>query len=87
MYKTVIKINGMMCGMCEAHICDSVRRTLSVKKVSASHTKGICEFLSETPPNAAALKEAIDLTGYSVLDISTAPAEEKKGFFSRLFGK
>ena len=51
MYKTVIKIDGMMCGMCEAHICDCVRRTLPAKKVTASHGKGVCTFLSETPPH------------------------------------
>ncbi|PWL81678.1 MAG: ATPase P [Clostridia bacterium] len=87
MYKTVIKIDGMMCGMCEAHICDCVRRTLPAKKVTASHGKGVCTFLSETPPDAAALKEAIGKTGYTVQSIDTVPADEKEGFFARLFKK
>ena len=41
MFKTTIKIDGMMCGMCEAHISDVLRKTVQdAKKVSASHTKG-----------------------------------------------
>lgn len=47
MYKTVIKIDGMMCGMCESHICDHIRNNLDVKKVSASHNKGQAIILSD----------------------------------------
>lgn len=33
MFRTVVKIDGMMCGMCEAHINDAIRRNFNVKKV------------------------------------------------------
>ena len=40
MFKTTMKIEGMMCGMCEAHICDAIRKAVpSAKKVSASRSK------------------------------------------------
>ena len=40
MKKTTVRIDGMMCGMCEAHICDVIRKTFSdAKKVSASRGK------------------------------------------------
>ena len=40
MVRTVLKIDGMMCGMCEAHICDTIRKAVpSAKKVSASRSK------------------------------------------------
>ena len=26
MEKVTVKIDGMMCGMCEAHICDAIRK-------------------------------------------------------------
>ena len=32
MVKTILKIDGMMCGMCEAHINDCIRRAFDVKK-------------------------------------------------------
>ena len=40
MYKTTLKIDGMMCGMCESHINDTIRKAVPVKKVSSSHTRG-----------------------------------------------
>lgn len=40
MIQTTVKISGMACSMCEAHINDTIRRAFSVEKVSSSHTKG-----------------------------------------------
>ena len=28
MIKTTMKIEGMMCGMCEAHVCDAIRKAV-----------------------------------------------------------
>ena len=39
MYETKVKIDGMMCGMCESHINDTIRKAVPVKKVSSSHTR------------------------------------------------
>lgn len=84
MTQTTLKIDGMMCGMCEAHINDAIRREFNVKKVTSSHGKGICVILSETPPEETALRRVIDDTGYTLLDIRTEPYE-KKGGLSGLF--
>ena len=40
MIRTVVDIDGMMCGMCESHVNDAVRNNFKVKKVSSSHGKG-----------------------------------------------
>ena len=40
MTETKLKIDGMMCGMCESHINDAIRRAFNVKKVTSSHSKG-----------------------------------------------
>ena len=35
MIKTTLKIDGMMCGMCESHVNDAIRKAFpAVKKVS-----------------------------------------------------
>ena len=73
MFETVIKIDGMMCGMCEAHINDAVRHAFSVKKVSSSHTHGKTVILSEEKPNGELLKKVIADTGYEVVSIDTHP--------------
>ena len=82
MTKTIIKIDGMMCGMCEAHVNDAIRAAVKVKKVESSHSKGETEIISEEAPDEALLKEAIEKDGYKVLGISFQPYE-KKGIFSR----
>ena len=78
MIKTTLKIDGMMCGMCESHINDTIRQNFKIKKVTSSHSKGITEIISESAPDEAALKEAIGKTGYKVLEIKSEPYEKKK---------
>ena len=81
MYKTIVKIDGMMCGMCEAHVCDAIRKAVpAAKKVTASRSKKEASFLTEEAVNSDSLKAAIDATGYTCLDIESAPFE-KKGLF------
>ena len=40
MIKTTLKIDGMACSMCEAHINDCIRKNFKIKKVSSLHKKG-----------------------------------------------
>ena len=77
MYETDLKIDGMMCGMCEAHVNDAVRRAFPVKKVSSSHTKGKTEIISEAPLDEEKLKAAVSATGYTVTAVKTEPYEKK----------
>ena len=39
MVKTILDIDGMMCGMCESHMNDAIRNAFEVEKVTSSHTK------------------------------------------------
>ena len=79
MIQTTLKIDGMMCGMCESHINDAVRKDFPVKKVTASHSKGTCVILSEEPLDESKLRDTIDATGYTLLDIQSQPYEKKGG--------
>ena len=67
MYEIDLKIGGMMCGMCESHINDAVRKALPVKKVTSSHSKGQPVILSEEAISEDACRAAIEDTGYDVL--------------------
>ena len=84
MIKTTLKIDGMMCGMCESHINDTIRQNFKIKKVTSSHSKGATEIISEDLLDEAAVKEAVGKTGYKVLEIKAEPYEKKR--FS-LFGR
>lgn len=81
MIKTTLKIEGMMCGMCEAHINDAIRRAFRVRKVSSSHSKGETVILSDQPLDIEKLKATVDATGYTFVFASVGTAE-KKGLFS-----
>lgn len=83
MTETVVMIDGMVCGMCESHINDVVRKNFDVKKVSSSHSKGRCVILSEQPIDESALRSTINATGYEVKDVTSGPAPEKHGLFGR----
>ena len=82
MIQTTVKVDGMMCGMCEAHINDAVRRAFSVKKVASSHRKGETVILSEEAPDPQKMRQVIDATGYRALDIASTPCK-KTSLFSR----
>ena len=83
MIETILKVDGMACGMCESHINDTVRNRFPVQKVTSSHTKGETVIVSEQPVDVEALKAAIAETGYTVTGVQTRPYE-KKGAFSFL---
>ena len=85
MIKTTLAIDGMMCGMCESHINDTIRQNFKVKKVASSHSKGVTEIISESALDESALREAIGKTGYKVLQIKTDPYEKKKFSFPLSF--
>lgn len=79
-------IDGMMCGMCESHINDAIRREFKVKKVTSSHAKKQTVILTEKPLDEDKLRKVIDDTGYKVTSIETLE-EEKKGGILGLFKK
>lgn len=83
MIKTTVKISGMACGMCEAHVCDVIRRSFKVKKVTASHLKKEAVILTENALSDEEIKKALDPTGYRVLFVSSEKYV-KKGLFSFL---
>ena len=83
MIQTTVKVSGMACSMCEAHINDAVRSALNVKKVTSSQAKGETVILSEEPLDGEKLRATINATGYQAGDISSAPYE-KKGLLSFL---
>ena len=85
MLKITMEIDGMMCGMCESHINDAIRREFKVKKVTFSHTKRQTVILTEKPLDEDRLRKVIDETGYKVMSIETV--EEKRGGLLGLFKK
>lgn len=81
MNKVTLKIEGMACGMCEAHMNDVIRKTVpDAKKVSSSHKKGETVFLTEGEIDEGILEKAVSDTGYGLKGIVCEPYK-KKGLF------
>ena len=70
MVKTILKIEGMMCGMCESHINAAIRKHFDVKKVKSSHKKGQTVVVSYEKIDLKALKKVIDKTGYILISVN-----------------
>ena len=77
MIRTILQIDGMMCGHCEAHVNDTIRQAFPVKKVESSHTKKETVILSEEPLDEEKLRAVIAQTGYTLGEIRTEPYEKK----------
>lgn len=83
MYKTIAKVDGMRCGMCESHVNDVVRRNFDVKKVNASHAKGKVVIVSEQPVDEQKLRFVVGEQGY-VVGTVTSEEYKQKGLFGWL---
>lgn len=72
MYKNVVGIEGMACGMCEAHIAEAIRGAFpDAKKVKASRRKKNAVFLTEGPVEETAVRDVIDVAGYHFVDFAS----------------
>ena len=81
MVKITVGVEGMACGMCEAHINEAVRNAFPVKKVTSSHAKKQTVIIAEQEIAEQELKNAIAKAGYDAVSVSSEPYE-KKGLFS-----
>ena len=59
MVKIIVGVEGMACGMCEAHINEAVRNAFPVKKVTSSHTKKQTVIIAESSVDEEKLKDVI----------------------------
>ena len=83
MIRTTVQVSGMRCGMCEAHVCDVIRKAVpSAKKVKATRTRNEATFLSEDETDEKVLVKAIADMGYVAYGFTSEPY--KRRF---LFGK
>ena len=85
MIRITVRVEGMMCGMCEAHVNDAVRKALPVKKVTSHHKKKETVILAEEDIPDSRLEAVIRDSGYTFLGADRT--EEKTRGLKALFGK
>ena len=69
MTTTTIGIEGMMCGMCEAHVNEAIRRNFNVRRVKANRRRKSCVIVSAEPLDEARLRAVIAETGHTPLSV------------------
>ena len=84
MIKTTLKIDGMMCGMCEAHICDTIRKAFpDAKKVKASRKDGEATFLTDKQIDKDRIEKAITETGYTFISVTEEQYKKKMPLYKK----
>ena len=77
MNKYVLKINGMRCGMCEAHVENEIRKSINVKKVKASHIKSELIVITKLELEENDFRNVLDKTGYEIKSYKKEVAVKK----------
>ncbi len=72
--RITVSIDGMMCGMCELHVKDAIRKAFpDAKDVTASHESGKARFTltrtEELRHVVDSLHATIDPQGYKILEV------------------
>lgn len=83
MVKHTFKVEGLHCEKCEAKVVESIRKSLSVKNVTASHVNGETIVICKENVDVTEIKKIIVGLGHKILDTNTEEiVEEKKSIFS-----
>ena len=85
MVRITLGIEGMACGMCEAHINEAMRRAFRVKKVTSSHKKKQTIIIAEQDIPEQELKNVVAGAGYEVVSVDNEPYKKKGLLF--IFGR
>lgn len=80
MLQITVEVKGMVCGMCEAHVNEAIRKAFPVKKVSSSRSKGQTVILTQEDISETQLKAVITQSGYEPGQITKHP-NQKRGLF------
>ena len=85
MVELTLKIDGMMCPMCESHINDAIRCHFPVKKVRSSCKTGETVILAKEEPDLAVLKALLAGSGYPVISARLNPDYHRPSGLRALF--
>lgn len=77
MNKYVLGIDGMMCGMCEMHVEEAIKKAMKVKTAKASHIKNTLVVIAEENFVEEDFKKILDPTGYRILSFKKTEAIKK----------
>ena len=59
-----IKVNGMMCGHCEAHVKKALEAIDGIESAAASHEENLVTITHSKDVDEAVIKAAVEEAGY-----------------------
>lgn len=68
-YLYIVKVEGMRCGGCEAHVNDLIRKNFDVKKVKSSHIFKKTKIYTNEKLSEEDINRLIENDGYTVKGI------------------
>ena len=77
----VITVEGMMCGHCEAHVAEALRKVPGVEDAKADRNKKEARVECGADVADEVLLKAIADTGYDASNVREEAEPEKKGLF------
>jgi len=83
MVKVTLEIPGMMCGMCESHVNDAIRKVGNYLKIKTSRHTGTSIMILKDESKIEDIINEIKKGGYDVKNVKIEPYE-KKGLFYKL---
>jgi copper chaperone CopZ len=81
MIQTTLGVEGMACGMCEAHVSDAIRRSFDVRSAKSSRRKRQCVVVSEQALDRDRVASVLGELGYELTSMTEEPC--KRSFFNR----
>lgn len=70
MIQTTVKVEGMMCPMCEKHVTEAIQKAFpEATEVKASHVEGKVDVTSPAALDADTLMKTINDSGYKAIGI------------------
>ena len=68
--RTLLRIDGMVCENCEAHVSEAVEKNFVIQSVFADSEKGLAEIVSAEPLDEEKLRQVISDTGYELVSVT-----------------
>ena len=70
MFKTTVKIEGMMCPMCEKHVREAIEKNFNIESVTASHENKRVEITSPEALDYDKVAAVITEAGYNPVGLA-----------------
>ena len=70
MVKVTVNVEGMMCGHCEAHVNEAIKKAFGVEEVVSSHENNTTVFTAPEKVDEDKIRQTIQEAGYEVTGIT-----------------